>query len=189
MEKIVVATHNDGKLAMIKELFPDFRIISLNDLEYFIEPEENGITFEENAIIKAKFYHQNLNEICIADDSGICIPVLNNFPGVRTKRWFNGSDRERNLAIIDKLKDFEKIDKKVNFITAIAIAINNTIIVETEILSGYIADEPRGENGFGFDEIFELENGKTLAELSFEEKLEISTRKKCLEKIKKYLKK
>lgn len=187
MKKIVIATHNDGKLTMIKELFPACRILSLNDLEYFVEPEENGETFEENAIIKAKFYHKNINEICIADDSGICIPVLNNFPGVRTKRWFKGSDRERNLALIDKVKDFEKIDRKVNFITAIAIAINGTVIAETETLSGYIADQPRGENGFGFDEIFELENGKTLAELSFEEKLEISTRKKALEKIKKYL--
>ncbi len=187
MEKILIATHNNGKLAMIKELFPEFRILSLNDLEYFIEPEENGETFEENAIIKAKFYHQNLNEICIADDSGICIPVLSNFPGVRTKRWFKGTDRERNLALIDKLKDFDKIDRKVNFITAIAIAIKDTVIVETEILPGYIADSPRGDNGFGFDEIFELENGKTLAELTFEEKLEMSTRKKALEKIRKYL--
>lgn len=99
----------------------------------------------------------------------------------------NGSDRERNLALIDKLKDFEKVDRKVNFITAIAIAINDTVIVETEILSGFIADCPRGENGFGFDEIFELKDGRTLAELSFEEKLEISTRKKALEKIKKYI--
>lgn len=187
MKKIVVASNNNGKLAMIKEIFSDFRILSLKDLEYFVEPEETGETFEENAIIKAKFYHTNLNEICIADDSGICIPVLNNFPGVRTKRWFKGSDRERNLAIIDKLKDFEKEDRKANFITAIAIAINDTIIVENEILSGYIADSPRGENGFGFDEIFELENGKTLAELSFDEKLEISTRKKALEKIRKYI--
>lgn len=99
----------------------------------------------------------------------------------------SGTDRERNLALLDKVKDFDKIDRKVNFITAIAIAINDTVIAETEILSGYLADIPRGENGFGFDEIFELENGKTLAELSFEEKLEISTRKKALEKIRKYL--
>ncbi len=99
----------------------------------------------------------------------------------------NGSDRERNLALLEKVKDFEKIDRKVNFITAIALAINDTVIVETEILSGYLADNPRGNNGFGFDEIFELENGKTLAELSFEEKLEISARKKALQKIKKYL--
>lgn len=187
MKKIIVASTNDGKLSMIKSIFPEFRIVSLKDLEYFLEPDENGETFEENAIIKAKFYHNNLNEICLADDSGICIPVLNNFPGVQTKRWFNGTDRERNLAIIDKLKDFKKVDRKVNFITAIAIAINDTIIVESDMLSGYIADSPRGENGFGFDEIFELENGKTLAELSFDEKLEISTRKKALEKIKKYL--
>ena len=187
MKKIVVATHNDGKLSMIKELFPECRIVSLNDLEYFMEPEENGETFEENAIIKSKFYHKNLNEIVIADDSGICIPVLNNFPGVKTKRWFDGTDRERNLALIEKVKDFEKIDRKVNFITAIAISVNDTVIAETETLSGYIADSPRGENGFGFDEIFELEDGRTLAELSFDEKLEISTRKKALEKIKKYI--
>ena len=188
MKKIVVASHNDGKLAMIKEIFSDFRILSLNDMEYFVEPEEDGETFEENAIIKAKFYHKNLNEIVISDDSGICIPVLSNFPGVRTKRWFEGSDRERNLAIIDKLKDFEeKEDRRVNFITAVAIAINDTIIVENDTLSGYITNSPRGENGFGFDEIFELEDGRTLAELSFEEKLEISTRKKALMKIKKYI--
>ncbi len=99
----------------------------------------------------------------------------------------NGTDRERNLALIDKVKDFEKTDRRVNFITAIAIAINDTVIAETEVLSGYIADSPRGNNGFGFDEIFELENGKTLAELTFEEKLEMSTRKKALEKIRKYL--
>jgi len=187
MKKIIVATNNDGKLAMIKEIFNDYRILSLNDLEYFVEPEENGETFEENAILKAKFYHSNLNEMCIADDSGICIPVLNNFPGVRTKRWFKGSDRERNLALIEKLKDFKKEDRKVNFITAIALAVNDTIIVESDILSGYITDNPRGDNGFGFDEIFELEDGRTLAELSFEEKLEISTRKKALEKIRKYI--
>lgn len=89
MKKIIIATRNTGKLAMIKELFPNTRVLSLNDVEYFIEPEENGETFEENAIIKAKFYHKNLKEICIADDSGICIPVLNNFPGVKTKRWFD----------------------------------------------------------------------------------------------------
>lgn len=187
MKKIVVATNNAGKLAMIKDIFSAFRILSLKDLECFVEPEETGETFEENAILKAKFYHENLNEICIADDSGICIPTLNNFPGVRTKRWFQGSDRERNLALLNKLKDFHKIDRKVNFITAIAIASGDTVIAETEILSGYIAKEPRGSNGFGFDEIFELEDGRTLAELEFEEKLEISTRKKALEKIKKYV--
>ena len=88
MKKIVVATNNAGKLAMIKDIFSAFRILSLKDLECFVEPEETGETFEENAILKAKFYHENLNEICIADDAGICVPVLNNFPGVRTKRWF-----------------------------------------------------------------------------------------------------
>lgn len=99
----------------------------------------------------------------------------------------SGTDRERNLNLIEKLKDFDKVDRKVNFITAIAVAIHDTIIAESAVFSGWITDKPRGENGFGFDEIFELENGKTLAELTFEEKLEISTRKKALEKIKKYL--
>ena len=99
----------------------------------------------------------------------------------------DGTDMDRNLAIIDKLKDIPKEKRKAHFITAIALADENLSVVQTHILDGYIANEIRGNNGFGFDTIFELECGKTLAELSADEKNSISSRKIALEKVKKFL--
>ena len=126
--------------------------------------------------------------MCMADDSGIEIEYLNGFPGVHTKRWLNGTDRERNLAILEKLKDVPKQERKINFITAIALSDGKKTISVEAIIQGYVAEEPRGENGFGFDEIFELENGKTLAELSNDEKNQISARKKSIRIIKRKVK-
>lgn len=120
----------------------------------------------------------------MSDDSGIEIDYLNGFPGVETKRWMEGTDRERNLAIIEKLKGVPKEKRKIRFITAIAVVNKDVIICEIGEIEGFVAENCRGENGFGFDEIFELANGKTLAELSSEEKNKISARKIALEKIK-----
>ena len=125
--------------------------------------------------------------MCLADDSGIEIEYLDGFPGVFTKRWKAGSDRERNLEIIEKLKGVPKDKRKIKFITAIALSDGKNTTCETGIINGFVAEEVRGNNGFGFDEIFELENGKTLAELTEEEKNKISARKIALEKIKKLL--
>lgn len=98
-----------------------------------------------------------------------------------------GSDRERNLAIIEKLDGYEKEKRKIKFVTAMAGSDGKNTVSVVACIYGYVADSPRGENGFGFDEIFELENGKTLAELSENEKNEISARKKALELLKKEL--
>ena len=106
------------------------------------------------------------------------------FHGVQTKRWLIGTDRERNLAIIDKLKDVPKEKRNIKFITAMAISDGNNIVSTVASIDGYVAKYIRGDNGFGFDEIFELESGKTLAELSQEEKNEISARRKALESLK-----
>lgn len=103
------------------------------------------------------------------------------FHGVYTKRWHNGSDRERNLAIIDKLKGVPKEKRKVSFITAMAISNGKNTITSIGKIDGFIVENVRGNNGFGFDEIFELENGKTLAEISEEEKNLLSARRKVLE--------
>ena len=120
----------------------------------------------------------------IADDSGIELDALDGFPGVRTKRWFSGTDRERNLALISKLEESnQKDNRKIRFTTAIAVSDGNINFCELGILNGNLVKEPRGENGFGFDEIFELPNGKTLAELTDEEKNKISSRKIALEKV------
>ena len=103
------------------------------------------------------------------------------------KDGLTGTDRERNLALIEKLKGVPKEKRKINFITAIAISNGEKTICKTGKIEGIVTTMPRGENGFGFDEIFELENGKTLAEISEEEKNKISARKIALEKIRKQL--
>lgn len=181
-KQIVMASGNKGKIKEAQEILKDYKIISMNELGIDIDVEENQDTFEGNAVKKAETISKKLNgKMCIADDSGIEIEYLGGFPGVYTKRWHQGTDRERNLAIIEKLKGVPKENRKIKFITAMAISDGENTINAIGEIEGYVADSPRGQNGFGFDEIFELECGKTLAELSFEEKNEISARRRVLE--------
>lgn len=186
MKEIVIASGNAGKIKEAQEILNEYKIISMKELGIDIDVEENEETFEGNAIKKAEIIAKHLNgKMCIADDSGIEVEYLNGFPGVYTKRWHKGTDRERNLEIIEKLKGVEKQNRKIKFVTAIAMSNGENTISATAAIEGFVAESVRGENGFGFDEIFELENGKTLAEISQEEKNEISARKKALELIKK----
>ena len=185
---IVMASGNSGKIKEAQEILKEYKIIPMKELGINIDVEEDKETFIENATKKAETIAKELNDkMCLADDSGIEIEYLDGFPGVHTKRWLNGTDRERNLAILDKLQRVPRDKRKIKFITAIALSDGNeTISVEASI-DGYVAETPRGENGFGFDEIFELEDGRTLAELSNEEKNEISARRKALEKLREKL--
>ena len=185
---IVMASGNRGKIKEAQEILKEYKIIPMKELGINIDVEEDKETFIENATKKAETIAKELNDkMCLADDSGIEIEYLDGFPGVHTKRWLNGTDRERNLAILDKLQGVPKDKRKIKFITAIALSDGNeTISVEASI-DGYVAKTPKGENGFGFDEIFELEDGRTLAELSNEEKNEISARRKALEKLREKL--
>lgn len=185
MKEIVIASNNKGKIKEAQEILNEFKIISMKDLSVDIEIKEDKKTFEENAITKAETIAKLLNgKMCIADDSGIEIEYLGGFPGVFTKRWKKGTDRERNLEIIEKLKGVPKEKRKIKFITAIALSDGKETICKIGVLNGFVSEEIRGENGFGFDEIFELENGKTLAELSQEEKNKVSARKIALESLK-----
>lgn len=184
MKEIIMASNNKGKIKEAQEILKEYKIIPISDLNIDVDVEEDKETFAENAVLKAQTISKLADgKLCIADDSGIEVEYLNGFPGVRTKRWFDGTDRQRNLALIDKLKGISKENRKVRFTTAIAISNGENTIVEIDYIDGYISNEPRGENGFGFDEIFELEDGRTLAELNQEEKNSISSRKKALEKI------
>lgn len=187
-KQIIIASNNKGKIKEAQEILKDYEIISMSDAGINIDVEEDQDTFEGNAKKKAETIAKKLEgRMCIVDDSGIEIEYLDGFPGVRTKRWFEGTDRERNEAIIEKLKGVPHEKRKIKFITALTLADckkTNTVIGSME---GYVAECPRGENGFGFDEIFELENGKTLAELSSEEKNEISSRRKALEALREYM--
>ena len=185
MEKLIIASGNKGKIKEAQEIFEEFEVIPMSSVGVNIDVEEYQETFAGNAIKKAETIAKALNgEKCIADDSGIEIEALDGFPGVRTKRWFEGTDRERNLKLIEKMKGFSKENRKIKFVTAIALSNGQNTICELGVIEGYVAEEVRGENGFGFDEIFELEDGRTLAELSQEEKNSISARKIALEKIK-----
>ena len=188
--EIVIASGNMGKIKEVKEIFKQFKIISIEELGIDFDVEEDQDTFEGNAIKKAKMLAEYLDgKLCIADDSGIEIEFLDGFPGVYTKRWHKGTDRERNLAIIDKLKGVPKEKRKISFVTAMAISDGKNTFTAIGKIDGFVAENIRGDNGFGFDEIFELENGKTLAEISEKEKNTLSARKIALELLKSKLKK
>ena len=187
--EIIFASGNKGKIKEVQEILNEYKIISMNELKIKLEVEEDGKTIEENAVKKAKTLAKMLEgKMCLADDSGIEIEYLNGFPGVQTKRWKSGTDRDRNLGIIEKLKGISKENRKMKFVTAMAISNGLETITSVEYLKGFVSEEPRGNNGFGFDEIFELENGKTLAELSDKEKNKISARKKSIQVLREKLK-
>lgn len=189
MIEIVIASGNKGKIEEIQNIFKDFKIKSINDYNINFEVEEDQNSFEDNAIKKAETISNRLEgKLCMADDSGIEIEYLHGFPGVNTKRWHTGSDRERNLAILEKMEGVPREKRKIDFVTVIAVSNGRKTICEKGVISGYVSENVRGNNGFGFDEIFELENGKTLAELSSEEKNKISARKFALKKIEQRLK-
>ena len=188
MEEIVIASNNKGKIKETQEILKDYKVISIEELGIDIDVEEDQKTFEGNAIKKAETISKVLNgKMCIADDSGIEIEYLDGLPGVYTKRWHKGTDRERNLAIIEKLKGVPKEKRKISFTTAIALSNGKGTICEIGKIDGLVAETVRGENGFGFDEIFELENGKTLAQISQDEKNAISARRIALEKVRQKL--
>lgn len=188
-KEIIMASGNKGKIKEAQEILKEYKIVPMKELGIEIDVEEDQETFEGNAIKKSETIAKELKgKMCIADDTGIEIEYLDGFPGVYTKRWHAGTDRERNLAIIKKLKDVPKEKRKIKFITAMAISDGNNTISTVQYIEGYVSEQVKGDNGFGFDEIFELENGKTLAELSNEEKNQISARRKALEDLKNKLK-
>ena len=185
-KKIIVATNNKDKLIEIKKILSDYEIFSLNDLGLKIDIEEDGNSFKENAIKKAKEVFKITNIPCLSDDSGLCIEVLNDWPGIKTARFLgdDASDKDRNDYILTKLIDKNDDERIAKFVCDIAYVDCKNVIVTEGVIKGRIAKEERGDNGFGFDSIFELENKKTLSELTNEEKNAISSRKIALEKLK-----
>ena len=188
--KIIVATNNKSKLKEIKEILKGIEIISQEEAGIEIDVDENAETFEGNALLKVREIYKLTKSACIADDSGLCIEYLDGFPGVKTKRFLgeNASNEDRNNYYIEKLKGLPKEKRKAKVVTAIAyIDEDGNESVYIGELNGYIAEEQRGENGFAFDKVVELDNGKTIAELSAEEKNKISSRNLALQKLYKKL--
>lgn len=186
---MIIATNNKGKIEEVKKLFQEYDVYSLKDKNIDIDVVEDENTFKGNATKKAKEIYEISHEETIADDSGLCINCLNGFPGVLTHRFLgdDATDRMRNEYLINEVNKYE--DRSAQFICTIVYYDGERTIVGEGILNGFIAKECRGNKGFGFDEIFELPNGLTLAELSAEEKNNISARSKALKDLKKKLKK
>ena len=189
MKKILVATNNQGKLREIKDILKHYELVSLKDINCKIEVVEDQDTFEGNSMKKAKEISIATNMPCIADDSGLCIDAFDGFPGVYTARFLgeNATQEERNQAILEKMKNLEGNERSAKFVCVMTYYENGKSIIAKGEVKGKIAKKPRGEFGFGYDPIFELENGKTYAEMSEKEKNEISHRKKALENLEKQL--
>lgn len=186
---MIVATNNKNKLNEIKKILTGYKIYSLKEKEICLEIAEDQKTFLGNAKKKAIEVYKIAQEEVIADDSGLCINCLNGFPGVMTHRFLgeNATDRMRNEYLINKVNKY--IDRSARIICALAYYNGKNMVTCEGMLNGFIAKAPRGSNGFGFDEIFELPNGLTLAELTPVEKNKLSARAIALKNLKEALKK
>lgn len=172
--RLVFASNNKDKLKEIREILSDFEILSLKDVGCDIDVEEDQDSFYLNALKKAKEIYDVVKIPVIADDSGICIKELDMWPGVITKRFYKGNDQDRNLEIINKVNEVS--DRSALFMCSLVYYDGKDIIEGKGVIEGKIVYESRGVDGFGFDSIFELDNGKTLAELSSDEKNKCSAR-------------
>lgn len=192
--KIIFATGNEGKMREVREILADLgmEILSMKEAGVSMNIVEDGITFEENARIKARAVQKATGALVLADDSGLAVDHLNGEPGVYSARYM-GEDTSyviKNKSIIDRLKGIEGSARSARFCCAIAAVFPDGSEAVTEgIIEGVIAESPKGEGGFGYDPIFYLpERGMTTAELSAEEKNAVSHRGNALRKMKPLIK-
>lgn len=192
-KRMIFATGNEGKMKEVRMILADlgYEILSLKDIGYDKEIIEDGNTFEENALIKAKTIAKERNEIVLADDSGLEVDYMDKQPGIYSAR-FLGEDTSyhvKNQYIIDQLKDAKLEERTARFVCAIACAFPDGKTLTTRgTIEGYIGYEERGENGFGYDPIFMVpEFNCSTSELDLEQKNKISHRGKALEAMKKLI--
>jgi len=192
--KILIGTNNTGKLNEIRDLLPkNLEIYSTSDFE-IKSPTENGKTFEENSLIKARYFSKKAKLICLSDDSGLEIDVLGGAPGIYSARWggkkgdfvkaMNRVFKELNK----KIKNWETKKIKARFICALTIyGPNQKTINSVGKIEGHISPSIKGENGFGYDPIF-IPRGKkiTFGEMKASQKYKIDHRFKAFKKIKKF---
>lgn len=187
---IVIATNNQNKVREFKSLFQNSNVEfkTLKELNYTKEIVEDGLTFKENALIKAKTVAKDLNLVTISDDSGLEVEALNNEPGIYSARYAGThNDYDNNKLLLKNLKGIK--NRKARYVCAICVyhPKGDYRIVE-ETCNGIIIDDARGENGFGYDPYFYFEEfNKTFAEISLEEKNEVSHRSKALRSLKEIL--
>jgi XTP/dITP diphosphohydrolase len=192
---LLIGSNNKGKLKEIKVLLPKrMKIYSTSDFN-IKSPLENGKTFEENSIIKSKYFSKKTKLPCLADDSGLEIDILNKAPGIYSARW-GGKNSDFNKAIKKVYKELDKKDKnwkskkiKARFVCSLSVSyLEKVIACVRGKIEGTISNEPKGNNGFGYDPIF-IPNGKklTFGEMSLKIKYKMDHRFNAFKKIKKFL--
>jgi len=195
ISKLLIGTNNKGKYKEIKDLLPKY-IKTYSTSEFKLKsPKEDGMTFIENSIIKSKYFSKKTRLICLADDSGLEIDILDKNPGIYSARW-GGKNADFKKAINRVYKELSKKDKnwkdkkiKARFICALSISyLDKKIASVLGKVEGYISVNPKGENGFGYDPIFIPKNKrKTFGEMSSLQKYKIDHRFVAFKKIKKFL--
>jgi XTP/dITP diphosphohydrolase len=183
--KLIFASNNANKIKEIQQLVPaSIQIVSLRDIGCTEDIPETANTIEGNAILKANYVTEKYGYNCFADDSGLEVEILNGAPGAHSARYAGepkNDDNNMNKLLLN-LKD--KINRNGNFKTVICLNINGEQHLFTGIINGKIIDEKRGTNGFGYDPIFVADDyTKTFAELTMEEKSNISHRGKAVKKL------
>ncbi len=195
IKELFIGTNNKGKLREIKSLLPkNIKIYSISKFN-IKSPIENGKTFEENSIIKSRYFSKKTNQICLADDSGLEIDILKKKPGIYSARW-GGKNSDFKKAINKVYRELKKRDKnwklkkiKARFVCALSISnLNKVIACVVGKVEGSISNIPKGNRGFGYDPIFILSGQKkTFGEMNFSKKSKLDHRYKAFKKIKKFL--
>jgi XTP/dITP diphosphohydrolase len=195
ISKLLIGTNNKGKYKEIKDLLPKY-IKTYSTSEFKLKsPKEDGMTFIENSIIKSKYFSKKTRLICLADDSGLEIDLLDKNPGIYSARW-GGKKGDFKKAINRVYKELSKKDKnwkdkkiKARFICALSICyLDKKIASVLGKVEGYISPKPKGKNGFGYDPIFIPKNRrKTFGEMSSIQKYKIDHRFVAFKKIRKFL--
>ena len=193
--ELLIGTNNTGKYKEIKALLPKY-IQTYSTSQFKLRsPREDGLTFTENSIIKSKYFSKKAKLICLADDSGLEIDLLDKKPGIYSSRW-GGKSGDFKKAINRVYRELSKKDKnwkhkkvKARFICALSICyLDKKITSVLGKVEGYISLKPKGKNGFGYDPIFILKNKrKTFGEMSTLQKYKIDHRFDAFKKIKKFL--
>ena len=195
ISKLLIGTNNKGKYREIKDLLPKYiKTYSTSEFK-LMSPKEDGLIFEENSIIKSKYFSKKTRLICLADDSGLEIDFLDKSPGIYSARW-GGKKGDFKKAINRVYRELSKKDKnwkykkiKARFICALSICyLDKKIASVMGKVEGHISDKPKGKNGFGYDPIFIPNNKrKTFGEMSSIQKYKIDHRFAAFKKIKKFL--
>ena len=193
IEKMIFATGNEGKMREVRMILGDLgaEILSLKEAGIQAEAEENGTTFEENAVIKAKEIMEKTGALVLADDSGLEVDALNGEPGIYSARYMGHetSYHIKNKNLIERLEGKTGEERSARFVCAIAACFpDGRVLTTRRTMEGQIGYEEKGENGFGYDPIFYLPEYQCYSgELPLEEKNKLSHRGKALRLMKEQL--